>query len=148
MYYQSYFQVFRTIALSSLLVCSLLTLNAQQTDKKLEKILSKSKELRPVLSQKDKYEIQIIYTQIDRDAQNRPTFTTYNFNVDPKRYFYPASTIKLPAVLLSLEKINKLKINGFTKETGKLLTVTNPFRLIPLPKTETPPLHITPRKYS
>jgi hypothetical protein len=95
----------------------LLTANAQTTDKKLDKILSKSKELKPVLSQKDKYEVQIIYTQIDRDSQNRPKFTTYNFNVDPKRYFYPASTIKLPAVLLSLEKINKLNINGLTKET-------------------------------
>lgn len=125
MYYKSYFQVFRTIALSSLLLCSFFAANAQLTDKKLEKILSKSKELRPVLSQKDKYEVQIIYTQIDRDAQNRPTFTTYNFNVDPKRYFYPASTIKLPAVLLSLEKINKLKINGFTKETP--LTISKAF---------------------
>jgi beta-lactamase class A len=109
--------LFRTIAISSFLFCSFFTANAQLTDKKLDKILSKSKELKPVLSQKNKYEVQVIYTQTDRNAQNRPNFTTYNFNVDPKRYFYPASTIKLPAVLLSLEKLNKLKINGLTKET-------------------------------
>ncbi len=117
MYHISYSQVFRTTLISSFLLCSLLAVNAQQTDKKLDKILLKSKELKPVLSQKDKYEVQIIYTQIDRDSQNRPKFTTYNFNVDSKRYFYPASTVKLPAVLLSLEKINKLNINGLTKET-------------------------------
>lgn len=110
-------RLFRTIAIASFLLCSLFTASAQLTDKKLDKILSKSKELKPVLSQKEKYEVQIIYTQIDRDSQNRPTFTTYHFNVDSKRYFYPASTIKLPAVLLSLEKISKLNIDGLTKET-------------------------------
>lgn len=110
-------RLFRTITISSLLLCSLFNLNAQQTDKSLSKILSKSKALKPVLSQQDEYEVQIIYTQIDRDAQNRPKFTTYNFNVDPSRYFYPASTVKLPAVLLSLEKINQLNIDGLTKET-------------------------------
>lgn len=116
-----YFHLFRTITLSTFLLCSFLTMDAQQTDKKLDKILSKSKLLKPVLSQQDKYEIQVIYTQIDRDSQNRPEFTTYNFNVDPSRYFYPASTVKLPAVLLSLEKLNKLNIDGLTKETPMVI---------------------------
>ncbi|MBL7794067.1 MAG: hypothetical protein JNK77_17190, partial [Saprospiraceae bacterium] len=44
-----------------------------------------------------KYDIQVIYTQIDRDANNYPTFTSYRWGVDPKRYFYPASTVKMPA---------------------------------------------------
>lgn len=108
---------FRSIAFSWLFFVSCLLANAQVTDKKLDRILSKSEVLKPVLSQKDKYEVQVIYTQISRDSQNNPKFTTYNFNVDPQRYFYPASTVKLPAVLLALEKINQLKINGLTKET-------------------------------
>ncbi len=107
----------RSVAFSWLFFSSFLLTNAQMTDKKLDKILSKSEALKPVLSQKDKYEVQIIYTQINRDSQNKPKFTTYDFNVDPKRYFYPASTVKLPAVLLSLEKINRLNVNGLTKET-------------------------------
>ena len=34
-------------------------------------------------------------------------FTDYSFNVDDEKYFYPASTVKLPIVLLALEKINE-----------------------------------------
>ena len=34
-------------------------------------------------------------------------FTEYSFNVDDEKYFYPASTVKLPIVLLALEKINQ-----------------------------------------
>ena len=54
------------------------------------------------------YDVQIVYTQINRDAQNRPSFKTYRYQVDKDRYFYPASTVKLPAVLLALEKLNGL----------------------------------------
>jgi len=61
-----------------------------------------------ILAPQNPYEVQILYTQIDRDANNRPKFTTYQYGVDTSRYFYPASTVKFPAVLLALEKINAL----------------------------------------
>lgn len=70
-----------------------------------------------VLANKDKYEVQIIYTQIDRDAGNGPHFTTYRFNVDSSNYFYPASTVKLPVALLALEKLRSLNIEGLDKHT-------------------------------
>lgn len=72
--------------------------------------------LREVLNEADKYELQIIYTQINRENGN-PSFNKYLFRVNSQDYFYPASTIKFPAALLSLEKINNLKIPGLTKET-------------------------------
>ncbi len=81
----------------------------------IEDLLQKSPELfRTVTSRPDLYDVQIVYTQIDRDAQNRPLFRSYSYKLDKKRYFYPASTVKLPAVLLALEKLNELKINRNT----------------------------------
>ena len=64
--------------------------------------------------------VQILYTQINRDKKNRPTFTSYRFRVNADEYFYPASTVKLPASLLALEKINQLKIKGLTRQTPML----------------------------
>lgn len=87
---------------------------AQKTDKLLLNLLHKSPELfGPILKNPAQYDVQILYTQIDRDPQNRPTFRTYRYRVDKRRYFYPASTVKLPAVLLSLEKLNRLKKAGY-----------------------------------
>ncbi|WP_421829782.1 serine hydrolase [Larkinella sp.] len=82
---------------------------AQQTDKFLDGLLKKSPELfGRVLANPAKYDVQILYTQINRDEKNRPLFKSYRYRLDKDRYFYPASTVKLPAVLLSLEKINQL----------------------------------------
>lgn len=70
-----------------------------------------------VISHPDIYRLQIIYTQINRDANNRPSFHNYYFNYDPELYFNPASTVKLPLALLSLEKLNKLHLKGVNKYT-------------------------------
>ena len=59
-----------------------------------------------ILKNKDEYEVQIIYTQIDRDEQNQPRFTKHYFNVDSTRYFYPASTVKMPMAFMALEYLN------------------------------------------
>lgn len=70
-----------------------------------------------IIEAKDSLEIQIIYTMIDRDENNTPTFRSFYFNTDSSRYFYPASTIKLPMSVLALEKINKLQREGLDKDT-------------------------------
>lgn len=70
-----------------------------------------------VLSDPAKYEVQIIYTQIDRDKKNRPVLTDYTYRLDDSQYFYPASTVKLPAAIVALEKINRLNIKGLTRDT-------------------------------
>ncbi|WP_201985751.1 serine hydrolase [Hymenobacter rubidus] len=64
-----------------------------------------------------KYELQIIYTQINRDAQNRPTFIPHTYHLNPQQYFNPASLVKLPVVALSLEKLNDLNKPGVTRRT-------------------------------
>lgn len=72
---------------------------------------------RRIIRHSDSLEVQIIYTRINRDSLNRPEFKSFYFHVDSTRYFYPASTIKLPMVLLALEKINQLGIKELDKYT-------------------------------
>ena len=70
-----------------------------------------------ILQKNSTWRVQIIYTQIDRSANNKPRFTTYYFNVDPNRYFYPASTVKMPTAFLALQKLNELNIPDLTRNT-------------------------------
>jgi len=62
-------------------------------------------------------EVQVLYTQIDRDEHNVPHFKSYSYRLNPNRYFYPASTVKLPTAIFALEKLNKLNIKGFTAKS-------------------------------
>ncbi|MEJ7694417.1 serine hydrolase [Daejeonella sp.] len=70
-----------------------------------------------ILNHPQNKEVQILYTRIDRDKNNIPHFTSYSYNLDPEWYFYPASTVKLPASIFALEKINELNIPGFTSKS-------------------------------
>lgn len=69
-----------------------------------------------VKSRKDK-NVQIIYTQINRGANGIANLQHHYFNVNSNNYFYPASTVKLPIVLLALQKLNELKDKGINRNT-------------------------------
>ena len=70
-----------------------------------------------VIRHKAAMNVQVIYTQINRDANGLPNFKHHFYNVDPANYFYPASTVKFPIVLLALQKLNGLKGKGIDKNT-------------------------------
>lgn len=72
-----------------------------------------------ILSGKDGFNVQIIYTQIDRGKKEKDKikFTEHTFNLNPDKYFYPASTVKLPVAILALQKLNELKIAGLDQNT-------------------------------
>ncbi|TDX01149.1 serine hydrolase [Dinghuibacter silviterrae] len=73
------------------------------------------------LRESDSLGIQIMYTQIDRSRNNTPVFKDFFYHVDTGRYFYPASTVKLPVALLALERLHELGIDRNTTlltETG------------------------------
>jgi hypothetical protein len=72
------------------------------------------------------HRLQIIYTQIDRDANNVPSFTSYTYRLDEDEYFYPASTVKLPTSLLALEKINELSVPGLSRNSAMLSGAAGP----------------------
>jgi len=93
-------------------------------DGSLEKLLlSQPERFSTVTQHADKYRPQVIYTQIDRDEKNRATFKSYKYRLDSSQYFYPASTVKLPAAVLALEKINRLDVAGLTRNTAMLTNV-------------------------
>jgi Beta-lactamase enzyme family len=71
-----------------------------------------AKKFQNILNNADTLQVQIIYTQINRDSINRPNFKSFYFRADSNNYFYPASTVKLPMVLLALEKLNQLQQQG------------------------------------
>ena len=73
-----------------------------------------------ILLQRDQLKVQIIYTQINRDAANNPSFRNFYFNVDPDKYFYPASTVKLPVALLALQRLHELKRPGLDKNSSMI----------------------------
>lgn len=89
---------------------------AQKTDTVFLKKLMESKPglFSSVLNHPNKNQIQILYTQVNRNTQNKPSFKTFSYNLDPHHYFYPASTVKLAAVIFALEKVNRLKNTGLT----------------------------------
>lgn len=82
--------------------------------------------LRKVLDNPDKYQVQLIYTKIDRNEHGNALFTDYSVNLDDKRYFYPASTIKLPVAILALEWLEEQNIEGLTAETSMLIDSVRP----------------------
>ena len=68
-------------------------------------LTSQNTSIRKVIDRVDQYEVQILYTQIDR-SNDSIILTDYEFQLDDMKYFYPASTVKLPIAVLALEKLN------------------------------------------
>ena len=86
---------------------------------------SESKLINYVYNNQEKFEVQIILTELKK-RKNGFTIHKKKFNVDKKNYFYPASSIKLPIALLTIEKINEnpnLNINSeFSIEGDSIIT--------------------------
>ena len=103
--------------LTLLMLMAGLYASAQEVDTVFLKNLIKShRELFDhILNHPTHNEVQILYTQIDRDEHNVPHFKSYSYRLNPKHYFYPASTVKLPTAIFALEKLNELKIRGLSK---------------------------------
>lgn len=99
---------------------------AQKTDTVfLKKLMESKPELfSAILRHPDQNQIQILYTQVNRDARHKPMFKTFSYNLDPHHYFYPASTVKLAAVIFALEKVNRLKNTGLTAKSTMITDST------------------------
>lgn len=85
-----------------------------QAQNPLPTLLQKGDErLRVIMENEAIHELQILYTQIDSNKNGKPRFTIHHYGLSDQHYFYPASTVKLPVVLLALEKIKSLQQLGF-----------------------------------
>ena len=102
------------------LLPSLIVIAQQRTDKLLSDIFSSVNDslFQAVIQHPETYRFQIIYTQVNRDKKNNPSFINYYYNYDSLRYFNPASTVKMPLAFLSLEKLNQLKEKGVNMFTS------------------------------
>src|ERR1022692_1197977 len=105
--------------LTTLLIMMSFFVSSKQTDTIfLKNLLQSHPELfSHILNHPTHNEVQILYTQIDRDKNNTPHFTSYSYRLNADRYFYPASTVKLPTAIFALEKLNELDMPGLTKKT-------------------------------
>jgi len=86
----------------------------------LDSLLNTTAILKQVKDNRSQYRLQIIYTQITRQADGSPTFKDYTFNVDSNLYFYCASMVKLPISILALEKVNSQKALRISRQTAML----------------------------
>ncbi|MDC6364311.1 MULTISPECIES: serine hydrolase [Flavobacteriaceae] len=90
-----------------LLVLALTACNRSDSTNPLNQVLgSENPLIKRVMDELDTHEVQIRYTQIDR-RNDSILFTDYDFQVDKGNYFYPASTVKFPAAVAALEKLNE-----------------------------------------
>lgn len=63
----------------------------------------------PYLDKADELDIQIILTKIERDPEGKPLLTRYTYRLNGQEYFNPASMVKWPLILLTMEKVNILR---------------------------------------
>ena len=103
--------------LSIFLISSLV---AQTNSLLLDSIIKAHPALKKIIQDKQKYRPQIIYTRIDRDKNNKPSFKDHTYLVDSTNYFYCASLVKLPCSVFALEKINGLNRVGLNRATTML----------------------------
>ena len=74
----------------------------------------------PWVDQPDSFEVQVLYTQIDRQPDGSVQLRTYCWGADSAQYFYPASSIKMPVAALALQKLNELGVLGMDSQTPML----------------------------
>ena len=107
-------------SLLSLLAGSLLLMACETSENPLERIMaSDAPAIKGITDHLEKHEVQILYTQIDRDEKGKPIFTEYGFQLDENQYFYPASTAKFPTAVFALQRIHEMQnqLPGIDKET-------------------------------
>jgi hypothetical protein len=93
-------------------------LRAQQSNSALlDSIIKSSEFLNKIILARNTYSPQIIYTQINRDADNVPSFLHHYYLTDTNTYFYCASLVKLPTSIFALEKLNQLNKPGLDKNS-------------------------------
>ena len=73
-----------------------------------ESLASDNPKIKNVMSKPEDFELQIIYTQIFRDKNNKVSFKDFTYHLNADNYFYPASTVKFPFALMALEKLNSM----------------------------------------
>ena len=80
----------------------------------------------------DKYEFQLIYTSVQKNGDER-IFKSHSYNLDTTKYFYPASTVKMPVAFLAAERLTEIKESLGLGEEISLDLVNDSSRVIQSP---------------
>lgn len=88
---------------------------------------SKDKRLAPVFESSEAYQVQILFAQINRSS-NGIELKEQLYKVDDNNYFYPASTVKFPVAVMSLEKLHQMDIDYKTPYKLVTDTLTSSFK--------------------
>ena len=64
-----------------------------------------------------RFELQVLYTRIDRRPGAAPLLTHFQYGLTPERWFAPASLVKLPVAALALERVRTLAGRGVSADT-------------------------------
>jgi hypothetical protein len=54
-------------------------------------------------------QLRLIYVQVDRKSDLKPELTFHSIGIGEPNYFYPASLVKLPLTLMTLERIQEIR---------------------------------------
>ena len=97
--------------------------NNRAPESTLEKIFSSgTEEFRKIISEKDKYEVQILFSPITKLGDDI-IVEDHFFNFRPDDYFYPASSVKMPVAFLALQKLETMRKAGVTIDRNTPLTI-------------------------
>ena len=95
-----------------------LPVDSTRTDAFLENLLKQHPQyFDSILKMRKAWNVQFIYTQVDKGANGIPALKNYYFNLNAGNYFYPASTVKFPVSILALQKLNELNLFGLDKNS-------------------------------
>tara|TARA_B100000989_G_scaffold49774_1_gene32765 strand:- start:825 stop:1979 length:1155 start_codon:yes stop_codon:yes gene_type:complete len=95
-----------------LIMTLLLSIGCSFSSDPIKSAFKEDKFLRKIIKDKDNYEIQILYTEVSKNRLGQTEFSNFQFQLNDEKYFYPASTIKLPIAVMALSKINELRAEG------------------------------------
>ena len=84
--------------------------------------------LQTILADPLKYRAQVLYIQIDRDKENKPTLQPHYVHYNPALYFNPASMVKMPLAFLALEKLNRLNLLAVDHTTSMEFMQSQPWQ--------------------
>jgi len=102
-----------------LFLCHIVSVTRADDVNVLAGLIEKLPEPLRLVARAPEHEVQILYVQIER-RENGPVFTEHGWQLNEEKYFYPASTVKMPVALLALEKLNRLKVDGLDRNTTLL----------------------------
>ena len=74
-------------------------------------------EFGPWVEHPDSFEVQVLYSRIDREPDGTVRLQTYRWGTDSSQYFYPASTVKMPVAALALQRLRELRVLGLDFDT-------------------------------